>query len=198
MPGLSGYQLCSQVKQHPALCHIPVILLTAKTAIFDQVKGLEYGADSYICKPFNVDYLLLTIKNLFTGRDRLRQYFTVPQSSEGESLPVTLNQFDQKFMSKLTLLLDQKLSNPDLNIDYIARDLGFSRTGFYRKIKGLTDLSPIDFLTSYRLKCAAEKILENKQTLIDIAEQTGFNSYSYFSKAFKKHFGVSPKKYNSK
>jgi len=174
-----------------------VILLTAKTTTFDQVKGLEYGADSYICKPFNVDYLLLTIKNLFMSRDRLRQYFTIPQSPESASPPpVTMSQHDQKFIQKLTLLLDQKLSDPELLIDNIARELGFSRTAFYRKIKGLTDVSPIDFLTSYRLKRAAEKIMENEQSLIDIAEQTGFSSYSYFSKSFKKHFGVSPKKYN--
>jgi AraC-like DNA-binding protein len=184
------------VKQHPALCHIPVILLTAKTAMFDQVEGLEQGADAYICKPFNIDYLLLTIKNLFMSRDRLRQYFSTPQTQENMSIPVPLNQYDKKFMDKLTCLLEQKISNPDLNIDYIARDLGFSRTGFYRKIKGLTDMPPIDFLTSYRLKRAAEKIMKNEQPLTTIAEQTGFNSYSYFSKSFKKHFGVTPKEYN--
>lgn len=196
MPGLTGYQLCAQVKQHPALCHIPVVLLTAKTAIFDQVEGLEQGADAYICKPFNIDYLLLTIKNLFMSRDRLRQYFSTPQTQESPSLPVTLNQFDRKFMDKLTGLLEQELSNPELNIDYIARDLGFSRTAFYRKIKGLTDMSPIDFVTSYRLRQAAEKIMRNECPLTEIAEQTGFSSYSYFSKSFKKHFGVTPKEYN--
>jgi signal transduction histidine kinase/CheY-like chemotaxis protein len=195
MPGLSGYQLCSKVKQHHALCHIPVILLTAKTAMFHQVEGLEHGADAYICKPFNVDYLMLTIKNLFMSRDRLRQYFTTPQIQEKTSLPV-MNQNDQKFMDKLIGLLDQNLSNPDINISYIARDLGFSRTGFYRKLKGLTDLSPVDFLAGYRLKRAAEMIMENKLTLADIAEETGFNSYPYFSKSFRKHFGVNPKDYD--
>jgi DNA-binding response OmpR family regulator len=199
MPGLSGYQLCAQVKQNPALCHIPVILLTAKTTMNDQVEGLEQGADAYICKPFNVDYLLLTIKNLFMGRDRLRQYFSSPQTQEKMSLPtITLNQYDQKFMMKLTQLLDQQLANPDLNIDYIAREIGFSKSAFYRKIKGLTDISPVDFLTNYRLKRAAEMMMENKQTLTDIAEQTGFNSYSYFSKSFRKHYGVSPKEYLNK
>jgi signal transduction histidine kinase/DNA-binding response OmpR family regulator/streptogramin lyase len=196
MPGLSGYQLCAQVKDHPALCHIPVVLLTAKTAMFDQVEGLEQGANAYICKPFNVDYLLLTIKNLFMSRDRLRQYFSTPQTQEKTSIPEMLNPHDQKFMNKLTCLLEQELSNPDLDIDHVARELGFSRTGFYRKIKGLTDMSPIDFISNFRLKRAAEMIMENKQTLTDIAEQTGFNSYSYFSKSFKKHFGVTPKEYN--
>ena len=163
--------------------------------MFNQVEGLEHGADAYICKPFNVDYLLLTIKNLFISRDRLRQYFTAPQTQGIIPIPV-MNQYDEKFMTRLTHLLDRNLSNPDFNIDSMASDLAYSRTGFYRKIKGLTDLSPVDFLTNYRLKRAAEMIMENNQTLTDIAEQTGFSSYSYFSKCFRKHFGVMPKEYN--
>jgi AraC-like DNA-binding protein len=87
------------------------------------------------------------------------------------------------------------LSNPELNVDYIGRDLGFSRTGFYRKIKGLVDMSPIDFLNSYRLRKAAEMLHEGLLSLTEISDKTGFSSYSYFSKSFKKHFGVTPKEY---
>ncbi|MPN27450.1 Regulatory protein SoxS [bioreactor metagenome] len=101
-------------------------------------------------------------------------------------------------MDKLTNLLETTLSDPDLNIDYLARELGFSRTVFYRKIKGLTDLSPNDFLKNYRLKCAAEKIINDSTSLIEISEQTGFRSYSYFSKSFKKHFGVTPSDYSDR
>ena len=196
MPGLSGYELCSRVKQHPSLSHIPVILLTAKSTVSDQVEGLEQGADAYICKPFHIDYLLLTIKNLFMSRDRLRQYFSTPQTKENTTTPVILNQHDQKFMDKLTQILERELANPDLNIESIARDLGFSRTGFYRKIKGLTDMSPVDFTRSYRLRRAAEMIRENSLSLSEVAGKTGFNFYPYFSKSFKKHFGISPKEYS--
>jgi signal transduction histidine kinase/ligand-binding sensor domain-containing protein/DNA-binding response OmpR family regulator len=195
MLGMSGYQLCSLVKEDPALCHIPVILLTAKTSIQDQVEGLKQGADAYICKPFNIDYLLITIKNLFMSRDRLRHYLSMPHIQANLPIPVKLNQYDRKFLDKLSSLLENELSNPNLNIDYIARNMGFSRTGFYSKIKGLTDMSPIDFLTSYRMRCAAEKIVQNEYSLTEIAEQTGFSSYSYFSKTFKKHFGITPNKY---
>jgi YesN/AraC family two-component response regulator len=206
MPGISGYQLCAQVKNHPELSHIPVVLLTAKTTITDQVEGLEQGADAYICKPFHVDYLLLTLKNLFMGRDRLRQYYLTPHTQKDEQKqedtpipPVALSQYDQKLMSKMTTMLEQELSNPQLNVDYIGKNLGFSRTGFYRKIKGLTDMSPIDFLCSYRLKIAAELLLQDRSlSLIEISERTGFGSYSYFSKAFKKHFGLTPKEYRKK
>jgi len=197
MPGISGYQLCTQVKNHPGLCHIPVILLTAKSTLLDQVEGLEQGADAYICKPFHVDFLLLTIKNLFLTRDRLRQYYSTPltPATQETPIPVTLNQYDQKLMYKLTAMLERELSNPELNVDYIGKDLGFSRTGFYRKMKGLTDTSPIDFLRSYRLRRAAEMLQEGSFSLAEIADRTGFNTYSYFSKSFKKHFGVTPKEY---
>ena len=110
-------------------------------------------------------------------------------------MPVTLNMRDKLFMEKLTSLLEDKMADPDLDIDYIARELGCSRSVFYRKIKGLTDISPNDFVRNYRLKSAAEKIINDPISLSEVAEQTGFRSYSYFSKAFKKHFGVTPKEY---
>jgi signal transduction histidine kinase/ligand-binding sensor domain-containing protein/DNA-binding response OmpR family regulator len=197
MPGMSGYQLCSRVKNHPELSHIPVILITAKSTLIDQVEGLEQGADAYICKPFHVDYLLLTIKNLFMNRDNLRQYYSTPQIKLQKEIPipVALSQHDQKMMNKLTTILERELSNPELNVDQIGKDLGFSRTGFYRKIIGLMDISPIDFISSYRLRKATEMIQEGSATLTEISYKTGFSSYSYFSKVFKKHFGVSPKEY---
>lgn len=195
MPGLSGYELCSLVKGSKELCHVPVVLLTAKTSMPDQIEGLELGANAYITKPFNPDYLLLTIENLLNNKEILRRYFSTPRKVENEPIPVNLNKHDQQFMDKLTSLIESELSDPDLNIDYLARELGFSRSVFYRKIKGLTGISPNDFLRDYRLKNAAEKILSDSGTLTEISEQAGFRSYSYFSKSFKKHFGVSPSDY---
>jgi signal transduction histidine kinase/DNA-binding response OmpR family regulator len=197
MPGISGYQLCAQVKNHPALSHIPVILLTAKSTLTDQLEGLEQGADAYICKPFHVDFLLLTVKNLFMARDRLRQYYAGPKTEEETTVPVPLSPYDRKFMDKLMQLLEQELSNPQLNVDAVGKELGFSRTAFYRKIKGLTDISPVDFLRSYRLRRAAEMIRQDTDTLSGIAEKTGFGSYSYFSKSFRNHFGIKPKDYKN-
>lgn len=197
MPGISGYELCSRVKKSLEYCHIPVVLLTAKTSMPEQLAGLEQGANAYICKPFNPDYLLLTIGNLLKNKEILRLYFTTPQKRESDHIPVTLNKHDQVFMDRLINLLEEKMSDPDLNIDYIARELGFSRTVFFRKIKGLTDISPNDFLRNYRLKSAAEKISSGTVSLVEVAEQTGFRSYSYFSKSFKKHFGTTPKEYQT-
>ena len=195
MPGISGYELCSRVKTSKELCHIPVVLLTAKTSMPDQIAGLELGANAYICKPFNSDYLLLMIDNLLKNKEILREYFSTPRKKNDDPIPVTLNKHDQLFMDKLITFLEENIPDSKLNIDYIAREMGFSRTAFYRKIKGLTGISPNDFLCKYRLKCAAEKILDDSASLIEISELTGFTSYSYFSKLFKKHFGVSPSHY---
>ncbi|RIJ47886.1 hybrid sensor histidine kinase/response regulator [Maribellus luteus] len=195
MPGLSGYELCNSVKRHPEFSHIPIILLTAKTSVNEQLEGLELGADAYICKPFNLDYLLLTVKNIFTSRNNIRKYYSEPSNSKVETPPPSLGPHDQNFMDKLIQIIQKDLANPDLNIDSIARELGFSRTGFYRKIKGLSDMPPNDFIRTYRLKRAAELIREQKLSLIDVANNTGFNHYPYFSKSFKKQFGVSPKDY---
>lgn len=195
MPGMTGYQLCAHVKNHPGLSHIPVIMLTAKSTENDQLEGLEQGADAYICKPFNVSYLLLTMKNMLHSREKLRNYYLHPQAEKKEDIPVKLSFLDQQFMNKLTQLIQRELSNTELDINTLARELGFSRTNLYRKLKGLTNMSPVDFLRNYRLRCAAEMILNDAGSLFDIADKTGFATYSYFSASFKKQFGVSPKDY---
>ena len=201
MPELSGYELCTRIKQDPALSHIPVVLLTAKTSMSEQIEGLSHGADAYICKPFNVDYLLLTIENSLRNRERLRTFYSTPKPADGpEEPPVRLNMLDQRFMDKLMELLENELSDPNLNIDNIAREMAFSRTSFYRKLKGLTDTPPADFIRNYRLKRAAEMIQEGSWTLYEVAERSGFGNYTHFSVLFKKHFGISPRNYkeNSK
>ena len=199
MPGLSGYELCARVKQHPDLSHIPVILLTAKTSMPEQIEGLTHGADAYVCKPFNVEYLLLLIGNQFRNRSKLRSYYFSSRSKTAQKeLPVRLNAFDRKFMDKLMELLEKSLSNMDLNIDDIASELAFSRTSFYRKLKGLTNMAPADFIRVYRLRRAAEMIEEGSWNLYEVAENVGFSNYTHFSVIFKKHFGVSPKDYRNR
>lgn len=199
MPGLSGYELCARVKQHPDLSHIPVILLTAKTSMPEQIEGLTHGADAYVCKPFNVEYLLLLIGNQFRNRSKLRSYYFSARSKTGrEEPPVKLNAFDRKFMDKLMELLEKSLSDMELNIDEIASEMAFSRTSFYRKLKGLTNMAPADFIRAYRLRRAAEMIEEGSWNLYEVAENVGFSNYTHFSVIFKKHFGVSPKDYRNR
>ncbi len=196
MPKLSGYELCARIKQDPASCHIPVILLTAKTSMAEQIEGLSHGADAYICKPFNVDYLLLTIENRLNNREKLRIFYSTPQLPDyRDEIPVKMNTLDHQFMEKLMKMLENKLYDSELNIDELAREMTFSRTSFYRKLKGLTNVAPADFIRNYRLKRAAEMILDGSWNLSEIADKTGFTNYAHFSVLFKKHFDVSPRNY---
>jgi signal transduction histidine kinase/ligand-binding sensor domain-containing protein/DNA-binding response OmpR family regulator len=196
MPKLSGYELCARIKQDPASSHIPVILLTAKTSMVEQIEGLSYGADAYICKPFNVDYLLLTIENRLRNREKLRTFYSTPQlPDDRDEIPIRMNTLDHQFMEKLMKILESKLYDSELSIDELAREMTFSRTSFYRKLKGLTNIAPADFIRNYRLKRAAEMILEGSWNLSEIADKTGFTNYAHFSVLFKKHFDVSPKNY---
>lgn len=197
MPGMSGYDLCSAIKDNIDYCQIPVVMLTAKTVTADRVEGLDHGADAYIGKPFDIKELLLTIKNLLKYKDSLRRYFSTPGMQQQELPDQPFLSGDYIFLNKLNTLLDTEIDNPNLNVDNIATKLGFSRSVFYRRIKALTNIAPNDFIRTYRLKRAAEMITSTTFSLSEISDRTGFSSYSYFSKAFKKQFGVSPKDYHS-
>ncbi|MCQ2142731.1 MAG: response regulator [Bacteroidales bacterium] len=197
MPEMDGNELCSRIKEDERLCHIPVVLLTARTAIDQKIEGLENGADAYIGKPFRIDELMLTIRNLLHTRDVIHDYFHSPEPEEDLS-GLSINSKDKKFLETLTGLMERELSNSELNIEDLTVAMGFSRTALFVKIKGLTGMSPNEFIRSYRFKVAARMIDEGETSLTDISDMCGFASYSYFSKAFKKHFGVNPKDYRKK
>jgi len=194
MPKMDGYALCSAIKSKSSVNHVPVVILTAKTTVANQIEGLDSGADAYVCKPFNPEYLRHVISSQLANRLLLRNYFILPNVAD-KSIKTVASQHQKAFLDKVTSLIEKEISNPDLNIDQIITELGYSRSVFYRKIKGLTGFAPNDFLREYRFKRAAEMILRGENSLVTISEHTGFSSYSYFSKAFKLHFGVSPKDY---
>lgn len=196
MPGLSGYELCDKIKNNADYCQIPVVLLTSKTITDDKIKGLHHGADAYIGKPFATNELLLTIRNLLQYKENIRRYFATIGSQKNDQQDKPFHSADYIFLSKLNMLIESQLSNVDLNINDIASRLGMSRSVFYRKIKLLAKIPPNDFLRTYRLKRAAEMIEAQEGSLTEISERTGFNTYQYFSKVFKDHFGVSPKNYH--
>ena len=195
MPGMDGLELCREIRSRRSLCHIPVVLLTAKAAMDDQIEGLEEGADAYICKPFNTEYLLLVIKNLLGIVRNVRMCYLTPNAG---AAPAEQGEFidarDRRFMDSLTSYLERELSNQNLDMDMIAEELCVSRSVLYRRIKSLTGLSPNDCVRDYRLKRAVE-LMGAGETLAEVAERCGFSSYSYFSKSFKQHFGMSPKEY---
>lgn len=194
MPNMSGTELCRRIKNERELSHIPVILLTAKATMSERIEGLETGADAYIPKPFSIEEVKLTIQNMLRRRDALKEYFLSPKAERAKT-DISINQNDRKFIEQLSELVEKEISNPDLSVDTLTTSLGFSRTALYKKIKGLTGLAPNDFIRSYRFKLAAGMLVKTSTPLAEISDMTGFSSYSYFSRAFKLYFGVSPKEY---
>lgn len=191
MPQMGGFELCQTIKSKLDYSHIPVILLTAKTNIQSKIEGMELGADAYIEKPFSVEYLQACVSNLISNREKLRKSFA--QSPFVAANTMALTKADEEFIKKLNEIILKNLHNPDFGMDDIADTLNISRSNFYRKIKGVLDLSPNEYLRLERLKRAAQLLKEGESRVNEICYTVGFNSPSYFSKCFQKQFGVLPK-----
>ena len=194
MPGMSGYDLCEAVKGDLQLSHIPVVLVTAKVAVENQVQGLGKGADAYVTKPFQPAYLLALIKSLLQNREKLHRQLGSVTTTE-EIAPEALSPRDAAFMKELYELMEKELANIDLDITRITEMMKISRTKFYYKVKGLTGENPSVFFKRYKLNRAADLLKEGKYNMSEIAYMTGFNTLSHFSTSFKKQFGVPPSEY---
>lgn len=193
MPGKDGFEFCREIKQDLQLCHIPVILVTAMGAMENQVLGLNEGADAYVTKPFDVSYLRALVRSQLENRRRVQK---LVNAATGSANLDSLNSKDKSFLDMLYTLMQEELSNEDLDVARLSSLLKISRTKFYYKMKGLTGKSPSEFFIQYKLNVAAKMLLEGKQNVSEVAIKTGFASLAHFSKSFKKHFGVSPSKYN--
>lgn len=191
MPLMDGLELCKAIKQNIETCHIPIILLTAKTTLSNKIEGLKNGADAYIEKPFAMPHLLVQINNLLESRMRLRQNFANNPYIATNSM--AQNKADEDFLNKLTEKVKQNLDDENFNIDNLAGEMNMSRTSLHRKIKGTTELTPGDFIRIIRLKRAAELLMEGEYRINEICMLVGIHSLSYFSKSFHKQFGVLPK-----
>lgn len=193
MPRMDGLELCASIKDNLEYCHIPVIILTAKSDLRTRIESMKIGADEYITKPFSSEYLKARIDNLLAGREHLRMlYQHSPDASVGS---IAHTRTDKVFMEKLLESIKSKMENPDLGVDDLAQSMNMSRATLYRKMKGITELTPNDFIRLCRLKRAAQLLLEKEFRVNEVAYVVGFNSSSYFSKCFYKQFGVLPKDY---
>ena len=195
MPDMSGYEFCRTIKDDIHFCHIPVILVTAKTTIEDQVEGLDTGADAYVTKPFDPGYLLALIKSQLKNRDNVRRLLSKETKTDNITEKNMLSPQDNVFMTELYLLMETELSNSELNINRMTEVMKISRTKLYYKIKGLTGSNPHIFFKTYKLNRAAEFLREGKLNISEISDITGFSTLPHFSASFKKHFGVSPSEY---
>lgn len=191
MPQMDGFELCKAIKSNLDYSHIPIILLTAKTNLQSKIEGLELGADAYIEKPFSVKYLQASVVSLMNNRDKLRQAFAKSPFVAANTMALT--KADKEFIEKLNEIISINLHNPDFNMDIMAELLHMSRSSFYRKIRGVLDLTPNEYLRLERLKLAAQLLRDGKDRVNEICYKVGFNSPSYFSRCFQKQFGVLPK-----
>ncbi|MBO7046943.1 MAG: response regulator [Prevotella sp.] len=195
MPGKDGYELCQEIKQDIQLSHIPVILVTAKITAENQVEGLSVGADAYVTKPFDPAVLSALIQSQLKNRERVRKLLTNATTTEEEGVDNALSGQDKHFMEELYKLMEEELSNSELDVTRITKLLLISRTKLYYKIKGLTGETPSNFFRTYKLNHAAELLKSGKYTVSEIADKCGFSTQSHFSVVFKKQFGVTPTEY---
>lgn len=188
MPEMDGIECCQLLKSELQTSHIPVILLTACSLDEQRIQGFENGADSYISKPFNSNVLEARIRNLIDNRKRMKQFFGDNISLAKESI----NDIDKGFVEKFKTLIEENLSNPELNVEELGRNMGMSRVQLYRKIKSLTNYAPNELLRIARLKRAASLLSSSEMTIAEITYEVGFTSPSYFTKCYKEYFRELP------
>ncbi|WP_413671048.1 response regulator [Mucilaginibacter sp. Mucisp86] len=193
MPNMDGIELCRVIKVNLLTSHIPFMLLTAKDSLESKIEGLEYGADYYFSKPFSTNLLLLTIHNIFEQRSKLIVKYKKDYYADASEL--TSSKKDKEFIDKLLLVIEQNIEEPELDVDFLCRQLFISRTKLYQKIKGISGQSVGEFIRTVRLKKAAHIMTNEDVTLNDVVYRIGLISNSYFSRAFKKEFGQSPSEF---
>lgn len=190
MPVMDGLQLCKQLKQNLHTCHIPIIILSAKADLKEQLEGLQVGADDYIPKPFSMVLLKTKIRNLFRTRYRVREYYS--QSLEIEPDKIALNALDEKMLQKAKEVVEKHLDNVDFTTDDFAREMCMSRSSLHQKMKAVTGESTYDFIRKLRFNHACRLLKEGGYNVTEISSMVGFSSPSYFATCFKKYMGCIP------
>ena len=193
MPRMDGAEFCRRVRQNPLTSHIPFVMLTAKTDDDSKVEGMDVGADTYIEKPFSVQYLEACIRNILQIRRQLMEKFsTQPLEPVTE---IAQNPTDNEFLTKMNRIIEDNFSNSELNVDFLAERLNISRSGLFAKIKTLADVTPNEMIQIVRLKRAAQLLHEGGHMVSEVGYMVGFTNPSYFSKCFQKQFGIRPAEY---
>lgn len=190
MPGMDGIELTKQLKSEFTTCHIPVLMLTAKSEIENQVDGIESGADLYLSKPFNHQLLYAYAKGFLRKNERNPKF-----RNDVSSLNTVIVKRDKLFIEKLISHIDENISNADFSVEKLASYFDVSRTVFFKKVKTLIGLQPVELIRWHRLNKARKLIEEKELNITEIAYMVGFNDIRYFSTCFKKQFGVSPTTY---
>lgn len=212
MPEMDGIELLNAVKTNHNVCHIPVIILSAKASLDDRIKGLEYGADGYITKPFSSAYLRARLKSVLLQRTHLKDFLLAGRSLDEVTVTATeekqehrledlspslpqITHFDEEFIKNIIQSVEDNLNNPDFKIEDLADSMGMGRSMFYRKIKSILSVSPIDFVKDMRVKRSVQLLESGEYTVSEVAYMCGFSSPQYFSRVFKAAMGCTPTEY---
>lgn len=193
MPVMDGFTLCNRLKNEISFSHIPLILLTAQHNQQSRLEGLNQGADAYMEKPFSLELLTAQIENLLRSRALLSQSYREKPQASVETL--AQSPVDNLFITKLNSYLEEQLNNDTLSVESVATAMGMSASSFYRKVKGLSGITPVDFIRLFRLKKAVEYMQAGEMRINEIAYKTGFSSPAYFSTSFQKQYGKTPSEF---
>ncbi len=196
MPEMTGIELCETIKSDFNLCHIPIVLLTALASTQQNIEGLTKGADDYITKPFNTSILLVRCNNLVHNRLMLQKKFQ--QQGYTDTEVIANNPIDQHFLDALNSVIENHIDDTEFNIDHLACALGLSRSSLYAKFKSLTGITPNDYILSKKIKRAAHLLQSTQLQITEISDMLGFGSSRYFTRCFKKSFGIAPSEYRKK
>ena len=196
IPGKDALALVKIFKTDLRTSHIPVILLTGKTSIEQQIEGMKNMADVYIPKPFNLQFLEQTINSLLSNRAMLKEHFTSELPSNLKTQ--TIGKIDRKFISEFTSLIERNISNENFSVEDICKTLGISRVQLYRKVKALMNINVNEYILNTRLQKAKYLLQHEEFNISEIAYKIGFSSPAYFSTVFKSKFGVTPKAFKEK
>lgn len=197
MPRMDGYELCRHVKNDLTISHIPIILLTARNDRDSSATGYKMGADIYLPKPFDPDFLLLVVANQIRNRLAVRRHW----NDAGARLSpekMTFSNADEKFLTKLNGIILEHLSDSSLNVSTLTNAMGISRSVFYNKMKKLTDTGIMDYIAHIRIEKAREVLRSSEMSISEIATLLGFENASYFSTVFKRLTGQTPTQYRQK
>lgn len=197
MPKMDGVELCKNIKSNTITSHIPLILLTRKILIEEKIEGLQTGADDYIEKPFNLQYLLMRVNNLLATINKIKEQTRI-ELTDGRIEILDVSVYDKKLLNRCKEAILKNISNPEFGVEELGRIVGMSRSQLYRKLIALTGQGPNEMIYSSRLREAKNYLLMDKYSIMDVAHMSGFKSSNSFSTVFKKNFGFSPKEFVDK
>jgi AraC-like DNA-binding protein len=193
---MDGLEMCRKLRKNIATATTPIILLTAKESIEIEKESARLNIDSFIAKPFDPDILKLKVESIIAKSKKIEEKMRLETLASPKMVDIT--SANEKFLSDITAIIEENISNSDFNVNELSRLSDYSVKQLYRKIKQLTGYSPVDYIKSIRMKKAAMLLSQKKFTIAEVMYMVGFSSHSYFSKCFQVFFDMTPRQFLDK